>query len=133
MKSKIVFDTNILIYALDADSVHHAFAVKIFKSFKNCYITSKTVSEFVAVLSKMGLYNVIEIELERLNSIFTILTPNENSLKIFKDLVLKYRPKGNRVYDFEIVSVMLAYDIKKIATINTDDFKSIKEIEIITS
>jgi len=132
MKSKVVLDTNILIYALDSGSIHHDFAVKFIESHHNCYITTKTVSEFVAVLSKMGLYNVVENELGKITSAFTVITPNEKSLDIFKELILKYHPKGNRVYDFEIVSVMLAHGIKKIATINVDDFKDIKEIEIVT-
>lgn len=60
-----------------------------------------------------------------------ILYPDENTLKIFEKLNEKYQPKGNRVYDVEIVSVLTTHGITKIATVNADDFKNISEIELI--
>jgi len=61
----------------------------------------------------------------------TILYPNDETLKTFEQLNEKYQPKGNRVYDVEIVSVLKTNDINKIATVNVDDFKNISEIELI--
>ena len=46
-------------------------------------------------------------------------------------LIQKYLPKGNQVYDIEIASMMLANDIKRIATVNTKDFINVTEIEIV--
>jgi len=60
----------------------------------------------------------------------TILYPNPASLQHFQSLLAKYQPKGNRVYDVEIVSIMMSYELKKIATFNETDFKSIDEVEI---
>jgi len=60
----------------------------------------------------------------------TILYPNNESLRTFEQLNEKYQPKGNRVYDVEIVSVLITNNISKIATVNTDDFKNISEIEL---
>jgi hypothetical protein len=62
---------------------------------------------------------------------FNILYPNGNSLAIFETLIRKYKPKGNRVYDVEIVSIILANGLNTIETANIDDFAGIDEIEII--
>jgi len=47
-----------------------------------------------------------------------ILKPTDRSLDVFETLIKKYKPRGNRVYDIEIVSIMLANEIKKVATAN---------------
>jgi len=60
-----------------------------------------------------------------------ILKPTDRSLDVFETLIKKYKPRGNRVYDIEIVSIMLANEIKKVATANIDDFKNIDEVDLI--
>jgi hypothetical protein len=45
-------------------------------------------------------------------------------------LLLKYKPTGNAVFDLEIVSIMLANDIREIATKNLADFEHIEEIQL---
>lgn len=60
----------------------------------------------------------------------TLLYPDKKSLSIFENLVTKYKPTGTKIYDTEIASVMIANDIKQIATFNKEDFQKIKEIEI---
>ncbi len=67
-----------------------------------------------------------------MNPELNILFPDSESTNYFNNLVKKYKPKGNQAYDFEIVSVMMANNIKKIATINKDDYKNITEIELIS-
>jgi predicted nucleic acid-binding protein len=59
------------------------------------------------------------------------LYPDNKSLNLYHNLVHKYKPHGNKAYDYKIVSVMLANNIKKIITININDFKNIEEIEVI--
>ena len=134
MKNNVVLDTNILIYYLDKSSIHNKYSKDIVKNsgFNFC-LTTKNISEFCAVLSKIKdfEYSDIEKELNNLLNSFMILYPNEYSLNIFNSLIHKYKPSGNRVYDIEIVSIMLAYNINKIATVNTSDFKDIDEVEII--
>jgi len=131
--NNILVDTNILIYGIDESSEFHKRSKEILTGDKfNLFITSKNVSEYFAVCTKLkidkeivlGFYNDI-----KKNTI--ILYPNDNSIKKFEMLVKKYFPTGNRVYDLEIVSVMLANDVKYLATFNTKDFDNIKEISLI--
>jgi predicted nucleic acid-binding protein len=48
------------------------------------------------------------------------------------DWIIKYKPKGLLIHDFEIAAIGIANGINRIATFNTEDFKSISEIEAIT-
>ncbi len=130
--SKLLLDTNVLIYALDETSAFHQKAAAILRNEdEQLFTTTKNLSEYFAICTKLnidpgqmfGFYGDLQENL-------TFLYPNQTSLQQFELLLKKYRPKGNRVFDVEIVSVMLANNIEKIATFNIDDFKSISEVEI---
>jgi predicted nucleic acid-binding protein len=131
--TKIVIDTNVLIYGRDQSSAFHQNAVKVLTDVSSeLYVTTKTISEYFAVCTKLGIkerdiWNFFE-DLKRNTS---FLMPDSESLIQFEDLITKYKPIGNRVYDMEIVSVMLSNGIQKLATANVIDFQAVKEIEII--
>lgn len=132
-KTKLVLDTNILIYALNEDSEFFQKTREVLEDNEySFFITTKTVTEFVSVLSKLGEQQIIDNELPKVLNRFKILYPNKKSLQFFQDLVKNYQPKGNRVFDFEIVSVMMARKINKLFTFNGKDFKQINEIELIS-
>ncbi len=131
--NNIFLDTNILVYAFDETSVFHEKSAEIFlNEDNNLFAATKNISEFFAVCSKLnldlnntfGFYNDLKDNC-------TILMPTEHSLSIFETLIKKYKPRGNRIYDIEIVSIMLANELTKVATANIDDFKNISEIEVI--
>jgi len=131
--NKIGVDTNIFIYTLDNSSPYHKICDNFLKDTENeLFTTTKNISEFFAVCTKIG------VEKEKILGLFneiktyvTILYPNQNTLKKFEILFEKYHPKGNRVYDIEIISMLTTNKINKIATINIDDFKYVSEIEIV--
>lgn len=132
INEKFVIDTNVLVYSFDKSSKYFDFSKNIINENKeNIYIVQKIISEFVCVMSKIGKYDVIQNELPKLINELNILFPDYESTNHFEGLIQKYKPKGNQVYDIEIVSVMLANNIKKIATINKGDYKNITEIELI--
>ncbi len=131
--NNLLLDTNILIYALDENSKFHQRAKNILTDGKyNFFITSKNISEFFAVCTKLnldkdkiwGFYNEIKT-----NAI--ILYPSGESIKKFEMLIKKYSPFGNRVYDIEIASIMLANKVLRIATLNITDFENINEINLL--
>jgi predicted nucleic acid-binding protein len=128
-----VIDTNILIYYFDEKSIFYDFSREIIdENIDNIYIVHKSISEFICVLSKLNRYDLIEKEIQNIIEDFNILYPDERSSQIFKDLVLEHKPHGNKAYDYEIASVMIANNISKVITLNNEDFKKIKEIEIIS-
>ncbi len=131
--TKIGVDTNIFVYTMDDSSPHHLKCDRFLKSTGNeLYTTTKNLSEFIAVCTKIGVERakMIGMYYEIKNNV-TILYPTFQSLKIFEQLNEKYQPKGNRVFDIEIVSILITNKVNKIATINIDDFKTISEIKLV--
>jgi len=129
--NKLLIDTNVFIYDIDKSSKYHNPANEILNSDKELYTTTKNISEYFAVLTKL------ELNYEKILSYYldikrnvNILYPSKKSLLLFEELLEKYRPKGNRIYDIEIVSVMASYKIPLLGTFNLKDFTHIDEIDI---
>ncbi|MEK7255900.1 MAG: type II toxin-antitoxin system VapC family toxin [Bacteroidota bacterium] len=130
--TNVLLDTNILIYALDDNSIFHQKASEILqRDDLNLFVATKNISEYFAVCSKLGIDRPkVYGFYEDLQLNVSFLFPSEESLLHFETLIKKYEPKGNRVFDLEIVSVMLANNLVKIATFNIGDFKDVDEVEI---
>ncbi len=128
----VLIDTNILLYSLDKNNEYYNYSKDIISdNFDNIFITSKNISEFIAVLTKQNIdYGIILNYLKTINN-FNVIYPDHNSNKIFYDLISKYKPKGNRIFDIEIVSIMLSNGVKNIITVNKKDFETIAEINIL--
>ena len=134
--SKILVDTNILVYGIDEDSAFFKRARKLLEQEKNQLVTtSKNLVEFLAVTTKStgyNLNNVIALEIvEEIIQGIEIVYPTQESMAIFLDLLNRYQPKGLKVHDFEIISIGLANGIHEVVTFNTKDFKSVKEISLL--
>lgn len=130
--SKLVLDTNVLIYGLDSQSSFNASAANILSSpTYDLYVPTKVITEFFAVCSKLKLSTADAINFyEEIKKNTSLLYPNPSSLSHFEQLFIKYQPRGNRVFDLEIVSVALANNIPMIATANLNDFQGVNEITV---
>jgi len=131
--TKVLIDTNILVYGIDEDSSFFNSARRILEDGEYQLVTtSKNLIEFLVVATKSSGYNLDnDLALEVLEEIifsFEIVYPTQESMAIFIDLMNMYNPKGLRLHDFEIISIGLAHGIQNVATFNTKDFKSVKEI-----
>jgi len=73
---------------------------------------------------------VIDKMLEDIISNIKILCPTIESIRMFQSLLREYKPVGNRIFDLEIVSVMLSNSISFIATFNQKDFKDYLNIKL---
>jgi len=133
--SKLLIDTNILVYGIDQDSAFYKRARKIFdQEEKQLATTSKNLVEFLAVVTKTSGYNLsndVALDLiERIIQGMEIIYPTHESMAIFLDLMIRYQPKGLRFHDFEIISIALANGLQEVATFNTKDFKAVNEISL---
>ena len=128
----LLLDTNIFIYAYDSSSPFHARSAALFGSphLRLC-TTTKNITECVAVMTKLY-YPKAHIEqlLEDISNNIIVLYPNAESIQIFESLFKKYTPRGNRVFDLEVASIMLANGLDSIATINIADFSYMEEIRM---
>jgi len=132
MNRKILLDSNILVYALEQSNPYHQKAeALILNAGFDFFVTTKNISEYFAVCSKLDVpsdkswsfYESLCLNAE-------ILFPTQTSLGIFETLLKKYQPRGNRVYDIEIVSIALANGISEICTVNVKDFSGVTEITV---
>jgi len=134
--SKVLLDTNILVYGIDQDSAFFKRARTILEQENNQLITtSKNLIEFLAVTTKSSGYNLDNETalgiIEEIIQGIEIVYPTQESMAIFLDLMNRYQPKGLKVHDFEIISIGLAHGANEVATFNTKDFKSVKEISLL--
>ncbi len=132
--NKVFVDTNVLVYAYDANSIFHVQANSfLLNTSFDFYVSSKNISEFFAVLTKMNepVANIFQFYQDiRRNT--TLLFPDNTSIVVFETLVKKYQPKGNRIFDIEIISIAIANGISEIVTVNTKDFLGISEISVLS-
>ena len=94
-------------------------------------MSTKNVSEFFAVCSKLG------VDFRKAFGFYTDLRQNATllfsdslSIGFFETLLLKYQPKGNRVFDVEIASIMQANGLHFVATFNVKDFVPMTEVAV---
>ncbi|MBK8563132.1 MAG: hypothetical protein MUC59_14150 [Saprospiraceae bacterium] len=131
-KTKKLVDSNILVYAYDANSAFHQRAVTFLTNPGfDYYLTTKNITEYFAVLSKMNEpFPKVWQFYQSAMANCTLLYPTPSSHAIFETLLQKYQPKGNRIYDLEIASIAIANQIPDIGTHNVKDFDGIAEINV---
>jgi predicted nucleic acid-binding protein len=61
-----------------------------------------------------------------------VLREPDSAYKKWKSLLNTYKIQGKQVHDARIASLMGAYRIKRILTLNPDDFDRYKGIEVFT-
>ena len=131
---KWLIDTNVFVYDLDADSIFNADAHRILTSENDLYTTHKNITELFAVLSKFQVsYDIILSYYHDIRKNIQILYPDEDTLLKFESLADKYRVKGNRIYDMEIIAIMLTCQISTVATFNTKDFEGIEGLKVVSA
>jgi predicted nucleic acid-binding protein len=70
--------------------------------------------------------------LQLLERFIIVLREPDSAYKKWKSLLNTYKIQGKQVHDARIASLMGAYRIKRILTLNPDDFDRYKGIEVFT-
>lgn len=114
--------------------IYHQSALKLLNDTSlQLFISTKNIIEYFAVCSKLSVPFQQAIQFySQIRQNTTLLFPTTNSLAIFENLLQKYQPKGNQIFDLEIVSIALANQVADIATFNTKDFAGFSEINLHT-
>lgn len=102
--SRIVVDTNVLLYAVDNQSPRQAISKKLLNntSFTLC-TTSKNISELYCAATR-GQPPILSAEdalqvLQYYRSIIEILYPSEASSQRFEALLQQHQPRGLKTHD----------------------------------
>ena len=96
--TKMLVDTNVLVYAKDSSSIHHLPSLTILEGDYDLYTTSKNLNEYYSVVTRgdnpllkpaEALQDLVEFA-----SRFAILYPTEISRQKLFDIILKHQPRG---------------------------------------
>lgn len=133
----MLIDSNILIYAINADSPKHERSKKFLKDYlHNLQVAHQNILETLRVVTHITFSHSLNLK-EGLESIlsltqsFQIIVPNDKTYYISLELIKKYKLVGNRIFDAYLTATALTSNIYEIATDNERDFKKIKEIKVI--
>jgi len=70
-------------------------------------------------------------DIEKWESIFQIADETEEVTGILVELIKAHDIKGKKIHDANIVAAMMANSIQTLFTLNVDDFKKFKKIQLI--
>ena len=141
MKDKVFLDTNILVYLANEDSSFHAVVKDKFKELaakSELWISRQVLREYAVVMSRSGIIEKsltsaeIVSDLTKWGTICVVADETEEITGFLKKLIQAYNIKGKRIHDANIVATMMVNTIAFLFTLNVDDFKGIKEVELIT-
>jgi len=135
---KILFDSNILIYALNKGSNYHKQAIKLFSSNPDICITEQNIIETYRMITSAHQFGKTVYTPTKAWNQLSVITNNlqvfyktPQTLEILKELSLQYKIDSYQVYDAILVAIMIENGIKEIYTNNDKDFRRYKEIKVV--
>jgi uncharacterized protein len=137
-----IVDTNVLVYALDADAPQHTASRVLLETARNrttiLYVTPQIISEFYSVVTNSRRVSKPCSPGDALNAIsgmlgfLDVLPIPAYTVEGLLNLLHRHPVTGGDVFDLQIVATMQANDIRRIYTFNTDDFAAFSELSVVT-
>lgn len=133
----MIIDSNILIYAINADSPKHKKAQDFLKeNLKYLEVTHQNILETIRVLTHqkfskpMGINSALAA-IQAISKSCHIVSPTLTTYYLCLELINKYQLTGNRIFDAYLAATALSNGIDEVATDNVLDFKKFKGLKII--
>lgn len=133
----MLIDSNILIYAINADSSKYNRAKKFLtENRQNLHVAHQNILETLRILTHAKFEHPIKIKdaIEAVEGILkgcTIIFPDHRTHRVTFKLIEKYNLSSNHIFDAYLVSTALCNDITTIATDNTKDMQKFTGMTII--
>lgn len=140
---KVFLDTNTLIYQTFSDyeiSKHKAVNQQLKYFIRNKYsifISTQVLKEFFAISTNGKIFKIpltIEQSVKKINEFtlnFDIVYETSNVIATLNKSLLKYKQDKQRIYDTNLVAIMMEYNIQNLFTFNVRDFEKFSEIKLI--
>ena len=140
---RIMLDTNILLAATDESRPDHETAREIIatsgKKGRGLCVSGQIVREYLVVATRSAELNGLGLSaihaISNVDAFRRFLQlqkePEAATEKLIK-LCRNYDLRGKRIHDANIVAAMLTHGIRFLVTLNTRDFASFKEINLLT-
>lgn len=133
----MLIDTNILIYAINADSPKHRLAQKFLRdNLSNLEIAHQNILEAIRVLTHQKFSRPMKLRdalaaIMAISDSSRIVTPNQSTFYLTVDLIKTHALTGNRIFDAYLAATALSNSIDIIATDNTRDMQKFTQVSII--
>lgn len=139
-----IVDTNVLVYALDADAAQHEAARALLEAgleagretSTTLFVTSHITCEFYSIVtnprrvSKPRAAADAVAAISSLLGFLHVLPVPARAVDVRLDLLRRHPVTGGDVFDLQIVAPMQANGIQRIYTFNTADFAAFSELVI---
>lgn len=133
----MLIDSNILIYAINADSPKHRSAQQFLReNLGKLEIAHQNVLEAIRVLTHQKFSKPMKLKdaliaVHAISKHCRIISPTQTTYYLSLELISKYKLVGNRIFDAYLAATALSYDIDTMATDNISDFKKFTALKII--
>jgi len=137
----VLLDTNILVYARNSGSPFFTKAKEIVDKairgeLEACISLQNLIEFYAVVTNSKQVQNPLtsqeaKKDVEEYLSYSNIkkLSVKESTVRLAMELAKKYSITKQHIYDTQLVATMIENRVKKILTVNTDDFSIFTEIE----
>ena len=137
-----IVDTNVLVYALDADAPQHAAARALLETARDAptalFVTSQILCEFYSIVTnprrvaKPRTADEAMTAIAGLLAFLHVLPVPAHAVDGLFDLLRRHPVTGGDVFDLQIVATMQANGVRRIYTFNAADFAVFPELSIVT-
>jgi predicted nucleic acid-binding protein len=137
-----IVDTNVLVYALDADAPQHGAARALLETARDApatlFVTSQILCEFYSIVANPRRVPNPRSAADALAAISDLLAflhvlpvPADTADRLL-DLLRRHPVTGSEVFDVHIAATMQANGVGRIYTFNVADFGFFRELLIVT-
>jgi uncharacterized protein len=138
-----IIDTNVLVYALDADAPQHTAARALLEAARDdasatLFVTSQILCEFFSIVTnprrvpKPRSAAEAVTAMSGLLAFLRVLPVPAHAVDGLLDLLRRHPVTGGDVFDLQIVATMQANGVDRIYTFNDADFAVFPELAIVT-
>jgi predicted nucleic acid-binding protein len=135
-----VIDTNVLVYSTVLDNPWHNQArrwlARLQSKGVHLCVTTQILREYLVVLTRGNVFEKsfsVDQVLAQIRMLLPSLTVLDEPLEVvdlLHDLVRRYQIRGKSIHDANVVAVMLAHGIHRLASYNSSDFERFEEIAL---
>ena len=133
----MLIDSNILIYAINADSQKHELAKRFLKAnINDLEVSHQNILETLRVITHIKFPNRFNTKeaikaIRGITEACKLVVPNKITYHLAVELISKHDLVGNRIFDAYLVATALSNDIDMIATDNVRDFRRFNGVKIV--
>jgi predicted nucleic acid-binding protein len=137
-----IVDTNVLVYALDADATQHLAARALLEAERDAsttlYVTSQILCEFYSIVTNPRRVPNPRRSGDALSAVsgllafLHVLPVPARTVDGWLNLLRRRPVTGGDVFDLQIIATMQANDVHRIYTFNTGDFEIFPELTVVT-